>query len=93
MLAGAATLAQQGFITGASARNWASYGHEVHVSPDLLPWQRDLLCDPQTSGGLLIAVAPAAAGEVIARLHTAGFSAAAAIGTMSDGPAQITVAL
>ena len=40
----------QGLVTGASARNWAGYGHEVKHAGDLPDWQRDLLTDPQTSG-------------------------------------------
>ncbi len=42
-------------IPGGTHRNWASYGHKVAPLPDE---QRFLLCDPQTSGGLLLAVAP-----------------------------------
>ena len=44
---------EQGCIPGGSARNFASYG--AKVSP-LTPYQQALLCDPQTSGGLLVAV-------------------------------------
>jgi len=44
---------EQGCIPGGSGRNFASYG--AKVSP-LTPYQQALLCDPQTSGGLLVAV-------------------------------------
>ncbi len=54
-------------------------------------WQRDLLCDPQTSGGLLIACAPAAADEVVALVKARGFDYACAIGEFAPGPAQIEV--
>lgn len=40
---------------GGTKRNYASYGEKVGPITDA---QRDLLCDPQTSGGLLVAVAP-----------------------------------
>ena len=40
---------------GGTDRNFESYGHKVSPLADA---QRDLLCDPQTSGGLLVAVAP-----------------------------------
>ena len=53
----AATLAQQGFVTGASHRNWASYGECVVLPADMPEWKRHLLTDPQTSGGLLVACA------------------------------------
>lgn len=51
-------LAEQGFIARASGRNWACYGADVALSDDLPDWQRLLLADPQTSGGLLVACAP-----------------------------------
>lgn len=43
-------------IPGGTQRNWASYGHKIGPLTDR---QRHLLCDPQTSGGLLVAVDPA----------------------------------
>jgi rhodanese-related sulfurtransferase len=49
--------------TGASGRNWASYGDAVDLPAGLEDWRRDLLTDPQTSGGLLIAVAADQAGR------------------------------
>ena len=55
LLSQAATLAQAGFATGASTRNWAAYGDEVTLPEGLPLWQRALLTDPQTSGGLLLA--------------------------------------
>lgn len=45
----------QGCIPGGCERNFESYGD--HVGP-LTPTQKNLLCDPQTSGGLLVAVQP-----------------------------------
>ena len=51
-------LAQQGFVTGASHRNWASYGARRRRCRRTLPeWRRHLLTDPQTSGGLLVSCA------------------------------------
>ncbi|MBB5213229.1 selenide, water dikinase SelD [Microbulbifer hydrolyticus] len=46
---------EQGCIPGGTGRNFESYGHRVRLAEDS---QHQLLCDPQTSGGLLIAVAP-----------------------------------
>ncbi len=46
---------EQGALPGGTGRNFASYGHKV--SP-LTAYQKALLCDPQTSGGLLVAVVP-----------------------------------
>ncbi|MCB0569423.1 MAG: selenide, water dikinase SelD [Phaeodactylibacter sp.] len=45
----------EGCVPGGTHRNWASYGHKVASVTDR---QRFLLCDPQTSGGLLVAVRP-----------------------------------
>jgi selenide,water dikinase len=87
----ALTLAQQGFTTGAATRNWASYGNVVRLPPDLAPWQQTLLCDPQTSGGLLVTCAPAAVADVLKRFHQEGFAAASVIGQMRAGETHITV--
>jgi len=77
----ARTLAQEGVRTGASARNWSSYGAEVELR-DVAPWQQILLTDPQTSGGLLVACAAEAAGDVLALFHAEGFAAAAEVGRL-----------
>jgi selenide,water dikinase len=87
----ARALAQQGFTTGAAARNWASYGDAVRLPPGLAPWQQAVLCDPQTSGGLLVSCARAAVDEVMALFRREGFEAAAEIGAMRDGEAVIVV--
>ncbi len=91
-LPGAAALAEAGVSTGAAARNWASYGAEVASPAGLADWRRGLLCDPQTSGGLLIAVAPDAADAVLDRVRGAGFAQAAVIGTMGAGEGVTIVA-
>jgi selenide,water dikinase len=91
VLPGVEALAQAGVRTGASGRNWASYGAAVHGADALPEWRRDLLCDPQTSGGLLIAVSAEAAGAVLNLLQTRGF-AAAAVGRCRVGPAEAQIA-
>ena len=91
-LPGAAQLAQAGYATGAAARNWASYGDHVHLPDGLPDWARGLLCDPQTSGGLLVAVRADRADDIVARCHAAGFNLATAIGTMEAGAPAVTVA-
>src|SRR5580698_10423543 len=60
---------EQGCIPGGTTRNWASYGNKVKLSTET---QRLILADPQTSGGLLIAVAPDATGEVEQLLRSHG---------------------
>ncbi len=92
VLAGAADLARAGFVTGASGRNWASYGGGVALFADCAEWQRAILTDPQTSGGLLVSCAPEAAQAVLDVFHRHGFSQAAVIGLLEMGPAQVCVA-
>jgi selenide, water dikinase len=74
--------AQQGTVTGASARNWRSYGDEVRLQGDASDWQRALVTDPQTSGGLLVACAPEIEAQVLAEFSRNGFAAARRIGSM-----------
>jgi len=90
-LSEALPLVQQGIVADAIARNLASYGHELDFAPELADWQRQLLADPQTSGGLLAAVAPEAADEVLARFRDAGFAQAAVIGKVEQGAARVLV--
>jgi selenide,water dikinase len=91
LLQGVAELARVPYRTGAAGRNWASYGHEVALAPDLAQWKRDLMCDPQTNGGLLIAVGVDGVANVLNELRTAGFERAAVIGNMQDGPPGIKI--
>ncbi len=91
LLDGVAELARVPYRTGAATRNWASYGGEVALAPGLEEWQRDLLCDPQTSGGLLVAVEPAGVTPVLELMRSAGFGRASVIGEMHDGTPGIEV--
>ncbi|MGU9990577.1 selenide, water dikinase SelD [Bordetella avium] len=91
-LAGVRGLAADGVITGASGRNWASYGSSVRLGPSLSETDRALLTDPQTSGGLLVACAPEAASQVLSIFAAAGFKDAAVIGDMAAGDAVVEMA-
>ena len=53
----------EGCVPGGTLRNFDSYGERIEALSDE---QRDLLCDPQTSGGLLIAVSEAGQDEFLA---------------------------
>lgn len=59
-------------IPGGTIRNWESYGHKLEITDEK---QRHILCDPQTSGGLLIAVKEEAAQKVEALLRSRGLFA------------------
>lgn len=88
LLPGVETLAKAGVRTGASVRNWASYGASVGGAEGLADWTRDLLCDPQTSGGLLIAVDPAEADQVMALVQAEGFVSARRVGGLETRAAD-----
>ena len=91
-LPGAAALAQAGYATGAAGRNWTSYGADVRLPEGTPDWARGLLCDPQTSGGLLVSVSADRASDVVDRCKAAGFDQVAIIGTMAQGAPVVTVA-
>ena len=59
----------QGCVPGGTGRNFDSYGHKVGV---LTEEQKAILCDPQTSGGLLVAVEPNSVQTVIEIAKEAG---------------------
>jgi selenide, water dikinase len=84
-------MAAEGFVTGASARNWASYGGEVSLGSNVGTARKALLTDPQTSGGLLVACAPEATSDVLSIFRREGFDRAAVIGELSEGAAQVAV--
>ena len=84
-------LAQDGFGTGGALRNWSSYGEHVRLPASVPEWRRGLLCDPQTSGGLLIAVDAAHASSLVAHCRASGFGAATEIGELAVGEPEIRV--
>ncbi|MFC3149013.1 selenide, water dikinase SelD [Piscinibacterium candidicorallinum] len=77
---GVRLLAAQGYVTGASGRNWSGYGKDVQLPADFAAPDQALLTDPQTSGGLLVSCAPAALDAVLAVFRQHGFGAAAVVG-------------
>src|SRR6202051_1957598 len=81
LLAQAETLSRAGFVTGASHRNWASYGEAVSLPNGFEDWRRLLLTDPQTSGGLLVACDAQAAPAILTRIRK-GDPRAAIIGSV-----------
>ena len=91
ILSEALPLAQQGYGPGAIERNLASYGHEVDFAAHLETWQRRVLADAQTSGGLLVAVTPDGVDAVLSAFKNAGFAQAAVIGKMKSGDPRVAV--
>ena len=91
LLEGVRALAAQGFVTGASGRNWAGYGHDVALPAGFDPVDQALLTDPQTSGGLLVACAPSEVDQVMATFRRHGFEQAAVVGRVAAGQPGLAV--
>ena len=91
LLCDARDWAKEGVATGASGRNWSGYGHEVRLPVGLPAWQRNLLTDPQTSGGLLVACSAGAVQDVLRIFDDEGFAQAAVIGAMRQGEAVVQI--
>jgi len=77
-------LIEAGNVTGASGRNWTSYGQDIELSKSLPAWAQDLLSDPQTSGGLLVSCEPHSAPQVLKIFQDSGFTQACVIGHVQD---------
>ncbi|MGH8802235.1 MAG: selenide, water dikinase SelD, partial [Casimicrobiaceae bacterium] len=84
-------LARDGCVTGASGRNWTSYGSEVVLGQAIGRAERDLLTDPQTSGGLLAACTPESREAVLDVFRREGFDDVAVIGRFEAGTAGVHV--
>jgi selenide, water dikinase len=91
LLPGVQALIGAGHVTGASKRNWASYGGEVELFEGCADWQRAVLTDPQTSGGLLVACAEQALDAVMELFRREGLGQAAVIGGMGPGTGRVVV--
>lgn len=84
-------LATQGYVTGASQRNWEAYGSHIELADTITDTDRALLTDPQTSGGLLISCASEQAPQILRYLHDEGFGYAAQIGQVLAGTPKVKV--
>ncbi len=84
LLPGAIECCRDGFIPGGATRNREFYGPQVKISEEVSDEMSAMAFDPQTSGGLLIAVPADEATPMVAELHRAGVSEACAIGRVTD---------
>ncbi len=91
LLARAGEFVEAGLMTGASGRNWASYGDRVSLAAGLDSSAQTLLSDPQTSGGLLVSCAPDTVTEVLSLFLQHGFTHVSVIGEMAEGEPGIAV--
>ncbi len=91
LLPGVLELARVGITTGASARNWQSYGDGVRLALPVDSALQAILTDPQTSGGLLVACAPEAVASVLETFNELRFEGATVIGGFEGSGAGIEV--
>jgi len=89
---GAPDMYRKGETTGSNKQNRDMVSrHVLEIRRTLTRVEEELLYDPQTSGGLLLAVPGSRGQELIAALHSAGMEEAARIGEVTDEPVGITV--
>ncbi len=79
-------LAEMGMLPGGLHRNRDFHKDMVVISRDVPHYLADILFDPQTSGGLLIAVPAARAGMLVNKMHAAGITEAVIIGKVVAEP-------
>ena len=83
LLSNVLQFAEDGIVTGASGRNWNSYGQDVVIPANFSAAQLALLTDPQTSGGLLVSCSQEVVEEVLEIFNQHHFLGARVIGQMS----------
>jgi selenide, water dikinase len=89
VLPGAREAAAGGLIPGGMYRN-RDFVNGLCVADASVPLETmDILYDPQTSGGLIMAVAESGAGALLAELKAGGIADAAIIGRVREAPARI----
>jgi len=88
---GAADMCRKGVKTGSNFGNRAMSAGHLRMKAGKLPYPEELFFDPQTSGGLLIALPAAQAPAALAAVHSAGVAVATVIGEIVEGEALVTV--
>jgi len=91
LLARAREFVEAGHVTGASGRNWDSYGASVQLASGIDEVAKALLTDPQTSGGLLVSCTPETVTEVLSVFLQQGFSHVSVIGEIGEGAPGVDV--
>jgi selenide, water dikinase len=84
LLPGALDCCREGMIPGGGRRNREFYGARVRISDEVAPEMAEIFFDPQTSGGLLIALPEPQALPLLAELQAAGNLEAAVVGRVVE---------
>ncbi|MBN2464679.1 selenide, water dikinase SelD [candidate division WOR-3 bacterium] len=92
LMSGAADLSRQRFFPQGSLRNYDFMKSRAEFANSLSEETRRLLCDAQTSGGLLASVSTPSAEELVNRLHKAGVADATVVGSVCTGTGRVCVA-
>ncbi len=80
LLRGAPRLAEKGYITGGCKRNREYLNNKMTIDKSIREGLVEIALDPQTSGGLLLAVAKRHAAKLVEDLHAAGVTDATEVG-------------
>lgn len=91
VIPGALEYAEEGFVPGGGYRNHKLYAPQIGGLDEISPAEAELLFDPQTSGGLLLAVHPEGSEMILTACRTSGWHDAAAIGRLIRGDGEIAV--
>ncbi len=75
---------KKGMTTGVNASNRQLVAAALKMESGLPAWHQEIVFDPQTNGGLMVALPKNQAQELVATLHNAGIQAAAVIGRVTE---------
>lgn len=75
---------RKGMTTGVNASNRQLVTGAMTMAPALPAWHQEIVFDPQTNGGLMVALLESQAQDLVTALHSAGIQAAAIIGRVTD---------
>jgi selenide, water dikinase len=89
VISAAREYALRGIAPGGTHANWRYLAEWVEYGPGLSKEEQLLLCDAQTSGGILAAIRPDRAGAAISALRAMGATESAIIGQLEAGPPRI----
>lgn len=88
VLAEALDFAGMGLVPGGAYKNKTFRESMVTIAPDVPRALADVLFDPQTSGGLLMAVGPSDAAALVKALQEEGIAEAAMVGSVIENPEE-----